>query len=430
MRFTFIALLLAACGDKDGSGSVDSDPVIDSEDSEPSDSDVPTLTASLIFSAAWGSETPFGGYAAGVSDSGWLLAAPAGQFLYRVPLDAGQGLVIEDSADLVLAFSNGSPDKLSPALTGGWIGFADAGYDRPSTQEDDSVLDAGALRLLREESLAALSGDADVGDVAEISVVGDCETAYTGSSLVVDLDGDGFDDLLVSSDCGEGRAGIWSDFSALSGEIGFESADLLVDACESGEYKYGPMSPIVFGDGYLALGCAVSNYRSGYFEIYALPLVGGDIPVQTVTNVSGWWAASPGLGHPICFDVRGSHSLACVNEAADEIWSIVSEEGDGLGSGVSALLTGDGRPLFAFGAQRRKDKAEEETGSTYVCEGAPSSLDDCIELATPSDVGLSWLGAVTDLHETPDGRVLLLSAGWQYGTGDGGGAAGWELNWE
>lgn len=433
MRSILILLLLCACGDRDKAADDSSDlpsdsAPVDSADSGDSADPGPDLTASVIFSATWGARTQYGGYASGISNSGWLIASPVDEVAYKIPLDAGQGLTIADAADVWLNASYLSPDDIAPGLEGGWIGFADAGWDRPSTQEEDAVPLAGALRLISEETLAGFFGAYEIAGAAEISVIGAAENAFTGAGLIADLDGDGYTDLFTKQDAYSGLsvAAVFSDVERMSNDFGFEEANLIWETCLFGAADFGPQSPIVFGDDYLGLGCTQDDYRSGYYEIYALPIVGGDLPVAVIEDVAGWYAASPGLGYGACFDARGANELRCVSGDLAEEWSIVSDY-TRFGSGVTALLTTDGRELYAFGAQsavNEKDGTEE--GLTFICEGQPRDEEDCTEVPTPSDAGLRYMGAVNDLHEV-DGRILLLSTGWQFGTGTGGGAAGWEV---
>lgn len=433
-------LALAGCpseGDKPAShdtGADDTAPPTETDTSEPV---THTITATVSLSAGWASGSPlYAGYAMVADASGIYIDQPLGDgvtaYDYRIPYDAGQGVVIEEVADLTLDVGpTYGTDKFS-LLPDGRISI-------PNNYATGDA-DASGIAYVVDEA-ALVSGY--LPDQAALTIYGGIEVGYTGFVLPLDADGDGTaDDIVVSgsTDNAPGHLAIFLD-APTTGAMHWADADYTITTCEPStepEEALIGMCSVALSDGYLIAGCCSTDYSDGAADRYALPLSASSAPVDRVQQLSGW-RVSPSPAGGFYDEAQGRGAAVYVSPEGTR--TDISPVGAAAPWGSSPVV-GEvgGRLLLAIGDPGYESAALDGSGSgkvggVYVCdvtEDPIPDLDACLVLDGPSDVGTNFIGAVLAWADTDgDGSDdTLVASGWQYGTAKGGGIAAWTVSAE
>lgn len=409
-----IALMaLVAC-----KGGTEMDSPTNDSSTEDSDSavELPPLTAELMVSASFRSGLGFAGYAVAGTPEGVLTHKPSQEAVYLVSWGAGQGVVIEDVAATV----------------------ATSPFCCDALQSEGSVVTLGGGIMGGGFSSVWPSGIAGVNDAtledAPFTVTGTLDGGYTGKSYLGDFDGDGDEDIALMEGQVPGNVRVFASWRSHLGAYTADQADITIEACAD-SVGYGPTFATIFGDDLIAVGCASRNYSAGLIYIFSWPLTSGAEPLRILSDGGGWFGSSQGLGHPLYLDVRGGGALGVIAPAGEEI-TYLAPTGSSVRFGASPQLAeSGGRWYLVVGDQGfDADSDSDVEGTTWICdvtgEEIPSSswFEDCLQLTTPQDAGLQYMGAAVDV-DSDAADIYVSSSGWQYGgQGRGYGIAGWRVS--
>ena len=419
MRLVLLACLafplLTACGDKD---PTDTNPPADTA---PQDSDtgteptctLPTVSAS--YALPWATATPYGGYAATATPSYAVIADPVSGAWYAVLW--GTSGPIETSADLIVSSLPYSADRAWSDAD--WIYLADSAR----TTADGMV---GGGYLIPVADFDRVKGAIAAEDLSGYSLTGSQDAGYAGILAVYDADGDGADDLVGAT----GPAGdlaelaVFSDLSALPKEIVWGDAAVTVPICPSVDRViYGPTDAALFGDGFLAVGCPGSGYRGGIVQVFPETIGSATDPLFTAEEVSGWYVAG---GQHAYLDARDKGLTVATQEG--EVFDYAGDDSSWWGASPIVWTVGECSYL-AVGEPGALTKSEPTGAVGIAVLGADGLPGDFVVLdlpGAPEGYDLRWIGSVLSI--SPDG-AHLLAAGWEKGSGTGGGAVTFDLSY-
>lgn len=446
MMLTFF---LFACGDKDTDKPVDtadtsdssdtSDSLVDTSDSSDSSDTQDTEPATTCLDPeftnqrafAWKDPQRFGGFTATVSATHALIANVIPGYFYGISWSSESGY-IEDVADFTLV---AAPDSLDKAMySEGYVGITDA------YAYDVGGVSGGAVYFYSDEDIAGLSGTLTLEESAPLAFYGENEDGWTGAMVLWDVDSDSNLDVVVGSGPFPGDIAIFSDFNSYLAEstpeaprhVSWSEADfVLEDVCRKG--IFAPNNMKIFGkgsgDGFLAIGCPSSDYKTGEVLIYDLPLSEKSKPAFYITKVTGWRMDSNGYAEPLYVESKGSNTIAMVKQNSPttlDLQIIYAPNEDTRWWGSSPAMTqfvneyDETCSYLAAGDQQYTYKSVQ-TGALFATLIGPDYLaTEWIEMSMPSsEVGDPlYIGAVNEF--SPDGNSLITT-GWERSYADAGG---------
>lgn len=399
----YLILFLVAC-----TGDIKIDPTDRSTPVSSGEGEGETATPAPIepdYEIVWSATATrdFAGYDVAILDDGsTLVSVPGAATVYRVPAIEALG-TMRDLATAEITGEGGyfavhvstvvTIDGVELVVLGDE--YAGDAYEGTSYLVDPVLLD----------------GVISAPDVASYSFAGIEPGAFTGPVLVADFDGDGGDDLALSSASVEAPYLYVFSGGREPGAYSVADADQQIAIPPSGgvaSYACGALHVSPDGTQMTVGGPDVAD-ADGVIDVYDLPFTSTEpTPTDTITATSGRiaaWGANGAL-------YAGSRKRDEVQVRAPDGSLSTLVGADGFGADIDTLTLEDGRELVAIGEQ----------GAGAVLVYLTSDLDEPILTLTPGEGrDLAWCGASVDLRQIGD-QVLLAAGCWQevVGTGAGG----------